>query len=176
MLILAKPRRRQFIHDIASHETGGTAQTKARLRPDTLVTMFERGTLEGKHLLAAAEIRNIFEALTRPMGLKIMTYEPRIGSPVRRGYQAPIERMSPRLLDLYQRRYKPWADQVGGLKTLTPAGHVRTLEVAISVVVDGAALADLARRWRLRRRTGIRLFGGLLRDGLGAYCRIGGIG
>ena len=176
-----KSKRQEQLHRAGvgvreTSPTSGTPQTKAKLRPDTLVTMFKRGSLTSDHLLAAAEIRDVFEALTRPMWPRIVDYEPRIGSPVKRGYVQPIDRMSSKMWILWQSHYKPWANEMSKAAVSTPAGHARLLEVTISVVVDGESLSTLSALWRLPRRSGGRLFGSVLRDGLGRYCEIGAIG
>ena len=156
--------------------TRGTKRTKIKLRPDTLVTMVKRGTLGREHLLAAAEIRDIFVALTLPMGHKTIRNAARIGSPAPPPYPAPLDRLPPKLLDLYHSRYKPWAEDVGQRRMMIPGGRMPHLDVVISVVVDGESLSAMVERLRITEPSGCHLFSEVLRHALARYCQIGGIG
>jgi len=135
---------------------GGRTHTKVKLQPDTLVTMFKRGTLENEHFRAAAEIREIFQALTRHMTGKIIN-------------PAPLERMSPKLMDLYQRRYKPWAEDFGQRRMIIPDGRMTHLEVVICIVIEGETPVAMTERLKMPMQSGCRMFHNILRHSLTRY-------
>ncbi len=145
---------------------GSRNHTKVKLQPDALVTMFKRGVLVNEHLHAAAEIREIFAALTRHIGSKVANSAPRSWPPVKQGSPG---RMPPKLMDLYQRRYKPWAADAGQRRMIIPGGRMTHLEVVISVIVEGEATVAMAERLQMPMQSGCRMFENILQHSLTRY-------
>ena len=129
---------------------GPTAETRSKLRQDTLRAMLRAGAIRSEHLAAAGEIRDMWEALTT--GITARSSWPsdparaviRLG---RRVFQAPWEHLSERRLGRWRRIYKSWSVETGRVDVVP--GHSR-LELTIDVVVDGHSLAEVERRLRLR--------------------------
>ncbi|MHA1565806.1 MAG: hypothetical protein ACTSX7_10885 [Alphaproteobacteria bacterium] len=160
-----KPRPRPIarLHAGMLTRTGvGRRKQTVKLQPDALVTMLERGALKNVHLRAAAEIREIFEALTRHRGAKIMNGAPKS--------------VPPKMLELYRSRYKPWADDAGQRRMIIPGGHMTHLEVVVSVIVEGESLIGMTERLKIPRLSGCSMFDNILRHSLARYCEIGAIG
>ena len=149
---------------------GPTAETRSKLRQDTLRAMLRAGAIQSEHLAAAGEIRDMWEALTT--GITARSSWPsdparaviRLG---RRVFQAPWEHLSERRLGRWRRIYKPWSVSTGRVDVVP--GHSR-LELVVDVVVDGHSLAEVERRLRLRHGVASQH----LRAGLTLYAEMAG--
>ena len=144
-----------------------TPETVAKLKPDSILEMLRRGTLDHEHLLAADELRDVFQALVSGLTSK--------GTPLESGrmslrqtgpYRQPIERMPERLARLYYDHYKPWAEEMENSRY----GSVALLELTIDVVVDGHSLHDIERKQAMRNGSASKH----LRAALQRYAEIAG--
>ena len=177
----AERRRRCGIGVRGADLAGGTAETKARLRPDQLLRLLGRGNPEPVHLDAAEDIRDIFEAVTRKIGVQAQDPgRPLGGRRNRRPYPQPFEHLPPSLRARYVRNYRPWAEVAGKTwwRKFGPGGveelRIRHLAVVVEIVVDGHSLSEVAARLRLRKRDGLRVVTDILRESLELYARMAG--
>jgi|GEM_PF-6804328 len=132
---------------------GPTRQTVRKLREDPVVLLKSRGTISKDDEVTIQEIREIRFKLA--MGLSSGGGE--IGDRVdtsRKTFVHPIERLTKRQADIYDRVYKPWAKKSSktGIRTgkkrrelgITPFGLV------IAVIEDGVPLARLEKYHRVK--------------------------
>jgi hypothetical protein len=134
-----------------------TKETAAKLRPDPIERMHDRGTISDDQRDAAIEIRRIFEAVC---GSLISRSRWPDGMGVKGNWRRDLVGVSDRVAILHSDRYKPWANELGR--------HAPALEVTISVVVDGRSLKELDRDYR--RRDGWAA--SIVQDALGRYVAI----
>lgn len=137
-------------------ETGvATAQTVARLRQDTVQMMFAKGVIGAEQVRAAAEIREIFEALTSGM-LSRSSWPGDPAAAVARASRGklkhPAEHMPGRIHDLFHKRYKRWSREAG--RALVVRSNIypySALAMIIDVLIDGTSMSDLSFGFGTRR-------------------------
>lgn len=94
-----------------------TPETLAKLVPDQIRVLFDKGRLHHEHTRAVGEIRAVFHAVTTNLFARAKDYR-------LRGYSPPC--LPNDLAEAHRDRYKPWAQQMG-----------RRLPLLIDAIIDG---------------------------------------
>lgn len=109
-------------------------KTRRRRKP-TIEDMVDRGRLTGLHLQAAEEIRTVYTAIGRGLhpsrtegGAKVSGNQ----------HRDPLDRMTKTEENIWRNHYKPWAGEMGIVKTC--GGTM--LSIAYMIVIDGATLSE----------------------------------
>lgn len=120
-------------------EVAPTAATRARLRPDVLRRLFHRGAIDQDQLLAAGQIREVYEAVVRDLMARIGRLE--AGAKRRTAFAPSIERLPACLARCYVEVYLPWA---AAHATRSPILRRSALEIVVDVVVENRPIRDVA--------------------------------
>lgn len=137
-----------------------TDETKARLRPDETMVLFERGILEQLHVDAAGEIRVVWEALSRALSPKAMSLY-NTGNISKA--TDPIGMMSGREAELYDNTFKPWMNKTSKILCF-PNYWISniTIDVAVSNVscraIDEALFRDNPGKAAKHYREGLAMY------------------
>lgn len=136
---------------IRVEDQGPTPETKQRLRPDPILTLWKLGVINDLERTAAEEIRQIVEAGLALQAVDNCDWRPRIRVDQRERH--PLDAMSPALQRKWRLRFLPWA---AAMRARFAAG-----EDVLAIVYSGI-LEDV---------TGERLLA--LKQGLNAYAAKG---
>lgn len=167
-----RQRQRAHIGYRDDQVAGGTPETKAKLRPDPVLRMVRTGTLDARHLVAAEHIRDIYEAVTKPLWPRGMESYEADGDRTTRNVQ-PLERL-PRNLDVvWCNQYKPWAAET--TKMFVDGSRISYFSLTIEIIVLGATLSHFAGRMSTRKADAMKACGKGLRASLQRYCEIAGV-
>jgi len=161
-------------------EIGPTAATRARLKPDVLRRLEQRGHIDMDQVLAAYEIRAIFEALVRD--LMPRAGQIRLGVAHRRAFVPSIERLPAAMAARYEGAYKPWAMSFGDRWWRVRADGRRVdlrcsvVEIVLDIVVDNRTVDEVAAGLGLRMCAARQIVIGILAEALDDYaCRAGNL-
>lgn len=117
-------RRRQSPLAALIDEPGPTPETRAKLRGDPILDLYERGIIDFRQRVAAEEIRTIYEAVVARLfaspGLEFGV------DGGRRARRHPLDGIEPELRRAYLAKYVPWSHRVK-----------RVLKDVIDAIVDG---------------------------------------
>ena len=119
-----------------------TAETVAKLRRDIVQRLAREGRLREEHVLAANEVRRVWEAFGR--GLFPSAHNPEIQrQPHRRAmFTDPIERLSDAEEIIWRTRYRPWAREMS-VEIAAGAIRVSRLQLVLDIVVDNYGLRQI---------------------------------
>ncbi|MFQ5534687.1 MAG: hypothetical protein ACE5EM_07700 [Sphingomonadales bacterium] len=131
-----------------------TAQTRAKLKPDPLWALAQRGVLSNEQIQAAWDIRAAFEIITVPVRLRLASLE-------KIDCGAADHRESERSIRLLK-QYNAWIDEMTRYRL--PAGPV------LDIVVESLSCREVDRRRRVRKGTARNL----LVEALDLYCKVVG--
>jgi hypothetical protein len=143
------------------HRVKPTRATAARLQPDPIETLHERGRVSDRQRDAALEIRVAFGEVVAGVMMRSPRYDGTRGSSFV-GVGSGVELATAGAIGR-RKRYRRWAEALG---TRMPDA----LAITIDVVVDGRSLrqVDGERRWRNGRAND------LLIEALQAYAQLAG--
>ncbi len=142
-----------------------TEQTASKLRTCVIKKYVAAKQLQPHHEYAADEIRLVWQALQRGLGIAARSYEPSIGG---KGFRDPLERMTSRERGFWREHYVPWSKWAGR----TQVGATTMLDVVLSVVADNVGVALCDARLGFKRRGRCMK---ALRQGLGQYAEFAGM-
>ena len=127
-----------------------TSETRAKLKPDPLMSLYYRHQISSDLLQAGWNIRAAFEIITAPVRLKLSSLEKIDG--------ATVGHVEGRRVQLLLRRYDVWRD---GMK----ASRLATGPI-LDIVVDSIGLRQCDKNQRVRNGASKDL----LIEGLNIYC------
>lgn len=163
-------------HDDIAEERGPTPETKAKLKSDVVLKLYQAKRLTREQFCAAEEIRQIWEALGRGMfpSSGALLFGTGGGSP-----GSPVERLSEDEENKWKNNYTPWAKGIGK-DVVTPhtgtwrhkGNFVTYSQLVYDVVVDNRGPSQLEKEYKVPRGKGVVTK--LLQTALTEYARIAG--
>ena len=136
------------------------AAVHRRRQRDPLANM----VLSPRQIRAAVEIRDIFEATVRGLTARIRpTDRPRVD--IGKVPNAPFAGMTDRVAQARHDNYLPWVAAQQRVVAKDEAGDLKTVDLVLSVIVDGTPLGRTERRYRIRHG----ILGRVLREALDDY-------
>lgn len=154
-------------------EIGPTAATKARLKPDVLRRLFNHGHLDRDQLLAANQIRDVFEAVVRDLLPRAGRFG--LGGSGRTAFVPAIERLPVTVARSYVHAYLPWTKAFGDRWWRVREGGelvaVRrsAVEVVLDVVIDNRTIEEVAAGFGMRAAVGRSVVLAMLSQALDDY-------
>lgn len=130
---------------VVVEDYGPTSETKRRLRPDIIETLWKRGTLDTHAWEAASEIRRIIEQIAGRFVRSSMGRLELMGGRIQSSPH-PLDGVPLGLQSRYLHRYIPWTRRMGALK----CGLATYMEITFAILVDGATPRQIERRHGLR--------------------------
>ncbi len=154
-LELERARRYRACH---APERRGSRSRPRGATADVILTLRNRGQMSEEQFLAAEEIAEMWEAITRGRDLQAGEYEPRIRSGS--GYVGPMEAMPDHLARRFRDVWTLWAGEMQRLYILNDRagiamGAVSWLTVAIEIAAYHAPLSHLAASLGCDRTRGV---------------------
>ena len=113
---------------------GPTEQTKAKLKADVVLRLYQQGRLNCAQLKAAEEIRDIWEAIGRGLFPFRGTDDPMLRSANRGSFRHPVDRMSGHEERAWRENYCPWKEVMAAPAF---AGRPVTIHALVHEVVVG---------------------------------------
>ena len=136
------------------------AAVHRRRQRDPLANM----VLSPRQIRAAVEIRDIFEATVRGLTARIRpTDRPRVD--IGKVPNAPFAGMTDRVAQARHDNYLPWVAAQQRVVAKDEARDLKTVDLVLSVIVDGTPLGRTERRYRIRHG----ILGRVLREALDDY-------
>lgn len=162
------------VRHVVRGEIGPTEATKARLRPDVLRRLHHNGRIDIDQLLAAIEIREVYEAVVRDLLPRAGRFAP--GGSGRTAFVPAIERMPARLARRYELAYLPWVARFADRRWHRGGKRIALarapLEVMIDVVVENRTIDEVVSGLGVPRACGREMVLDLLADALTAYATL----
>lgn len=123
------------------------------MRPDNLLYLYERGSINKGQRDAALEIREMIEALQSRF-LKAANYElgPRRGTP---GSHHPLAALGPTLFHRFHNKYTPWRM---ALERSRRVDGIAVLPCVYSIIIEGNGTRQLDTHYTVKRGTVVELF------------------
>ena len=123
-----------------AEDRGPTPETKAKRRPNPIPRLRELGLLGNIEQGAAEEIRAVVEAkLAQYDHSSAGNLEPASGKGLVQFNRAHFDGIPDHLLDIYQRRYIPWA---GAMQQLV-VGEINVLAATQAIILEGDVIPYL---------------------------------
>lgn len=138
-----------------------TPQTLAKLKKDVCLKLLGKGILENEHLIAIEELREVAEAFMLSGGTPSWARDRVDGG---KGFQDPLEQMSPAVRRMWRLSYRPWLldlvqDPIRRETRYETHIYVGVPGFVRAICVDNIGLNSAEKGLRLPRDKGI---GGLL--------------
>ncbi len=124
---------------------GPTPETQGKLRPDNLLYLYKRGSINQAQRDAALEIRGMQEALIIRFFRSANMEGIRGGTP----NPHPLDGLIPELVSRFHKKYSPWRE----LMQKCRYGGVPLLPLCTDIILEGHGLADLDAHHKVKRHT-----------------------
>lgn len=143
------PKRRSKHRQPVVERIDATPETRKKLRFDVIARLQHTGQLRSEHILAAQEIRTVWEALTRGIfhGLSDTPHQPHM----RAGASDPLDRLSEAEEIMWRTRYRPWTHEMA--TAVFGGAHVTRLQLVLDIVVDNYGLREVEEMYKMQRGT-----------------------
>ncbi|SLN77281.1 hypothetical protein [Oceanibacterium hippocampi] len=148
-----------------------TTETWRRLRPDNLAVMLRRRVLTADQVVAAYEIRDLFEAIACGLDARATDYAMRVDGGGR-SPRHPVDGLSPRLCRRWKDVWCPWANWARAPFHVWDGprgtGCADRFAVTLAVAVDGLGIEEIIERHHVhgRRKDARARFRAAIRESL----------